>query len=157
MRHLNELHQPNHSSANSPMQWGLSPIETVPSQGVDVGGILSRRKWLVILGFILGLGLGYIYMLQATPRYESVAQILIEDKQPPTIPLTGVESQYITTSAEAIKRRITPGADSCLRLIARLRLPRLHDIAIWFECQYQSWRALILMTSAPRSLSTWAP
>lgn len=76
-------------------------MDTVSSQGVDVGGILSRRKWLVILGFMLGLGLGYVYMLQATPRYESVAQILIEDKQPPTIPLTGVESQYITTSAEA--------------------------------------------------------
>ena len=47
--------------------------------GVDVWGILARRKWLVILGMILGLGLGYIYLLQADPVYESIAQVLIEE------------------------------------------------------------------------------
>ena len=69
--------------------------------GVDVWGILARRKWLVILGMILGLGLGYIYLLQADPVYESVAQVLIEEKQTPTLPLAGLDTQFVTASEEA--------------------------------------------------------
>ena len=69
--------------------------------GVDVWGILARRKWLVILGMILGLGLGYIYLLQADPVYESIAQVLIEEKRAPSIPITGFDTQFLTASEEA--------------------------------------------------------
>ena len=52
--------------------------------GVDIWGIIARRKWLLILGMILGLGLGYIYLLQADPVYQSTARILVETKKPVT-------------------------------------------------------------------------
>ena len=99
MSQLTELHQPEVVPTT---QRAPSPtdVEMLDQQGVDVWGILSRRKWLVIMGFVLGIGLGYIYLLQASPVYESTAQVLIEDKKPPTIPLTGVDNQLMTASAE---------------------------------------------------------
>ena len=69
--------------------------------GVDIWGILARRKWLVILGMILGSGLGYIYLLQADPVYESVAQVLIEEKQAPSLPLAGFDTELVVASEEA--------------------------------------------------------
>ena len=69
--------------------------------GVDVWGILRRRKWIVMLGTMLGLGLGYIYLLQASPVYESVGQVLIEERKPPTIPIAGFDQHYGFASAEA--------------------------------------------------------
>ncbi len=85
----------------TPRNASTADLEMLNQQGVDVWGILSRRKWLVIMGLILGTGLGYIYLLQASPVYESLAQVLIEDKKPPTIPLTGVDNQLVAASAEA--------------------------------------------------------
>jgi succinoglycan biosynthesis transport protein ExoP len=79
-----------------------SDLELLLQQGgVDVWGILARRKWLVILGLILGLGLGYIYLLQADPVYESLAQVLIEERKPPSITLTGMDTQFGLSSEEA--------------------------------------------------------
>ncbi len=86
-----ELHVPSVAEHDPMLQQG----------GVDVWGILARRKWLVILGLIVGLGLGYIYLLQASPVYESVAQVLIEQKKPPTIPISGFDTQFASVSEEA--------------------------------------------------------
>ncbi len=84
------------------LQVTSSEMEPMMQQdGVDVWGILARRKWLVILGMILGLGLGYIYLLQADPVYESLAQVLIEEKKAPSIPITGFDTQFVTASEEA--------------------------------------------------------
>lgn len=69
--------------------------------GVDIWGILARRKWLVILGMILGSVLGYIYLLQADPVYESVAQVLIEEKQAPSLPFAGFDTELVVASEEA--------------------------------------------------------
>ncbi len=79
-----------------------SDIDLMMQQGgVDIWGILSRRKWLIILGLILGLGLGYIYLLQADPMYESQAQVLIEERKPPSITLTGMDKQLGLAGEEA--------------------------------------------------------
>jgi capsular exopolysaccharide synthesis family protein len=48
----------------------------------DLWGLISRRKWIVFLALLTGLGLGYLYHTQATPIYESTAQISIEPKNP---------------------------------------------------------------------------
>ena len=50
--------------------------------GVDIWGIVSRRKWLLIFGTIFGSALGYIYLLNADPVYESTGRILVETKKP---------------------------------------------------------------------------
>ncbi|MFC1759020.1 polysaccharide biosynthesis tyrosine autokinase [Planctomycetota bacterium] len=50
--------------------------------GVDIWGIVSRRKWLLIFGMIFGSALGYIYLLRANPVYESTGRILVETKKP---------------------------------------------------------------------------
>ncbi len=50
--------------------------------GIDVWGMLWRRKWIVVAGTVLGLVLGFLYFFNAQPIYKSSAQVLIERKQP---------------------------------------------------------------------------
>jgi capsular exopolysaccharide synthesis family protein len=45
-------------------------------------GLLWRRKWLVALGALVGLSMGYLYFARAEKIFESVAEILIEDRRP---------------------------------------------------------------------------
>ena len=59
------------------------PGEVASNQpAFDVWGLLNRRKWIVFLGLLTGLGLGYLYHTQAAPLYESNAMVLIEPKNP---------------------------------------------------------------------------
>ena len=86
-----------HNQRNLPSEMDVSQLQ----QGVDFWGIISRRKWLIILCLVVGVGLGYIYMLQASPVYESGAQVLIENRKPPVIPMSGMDTQFVATSEEA--------------------------------------------------------
>ncbi|MDG2383985.1 MAG: polysaccharide biosynthesis tyrosine autokinase [Pirellulaceae bacterium] len=100
MSQLTELQQPEFSSSG--MAFQSNEVENVPAeQGIDVVGILLRRKWIIIMMMMLGVGLGYIYLLQASPVYESLSQVLIEDKKPPSIALSGIDNQFMNASAEA--------------------------------------------------------
>ncbi len=50
-------------------------------RGVDLFAIAWRGKWLALLMIVVALGLGYLYFLQASPVYESRAQILLIKKR----------------------------------------------------------------------------
>ncbi|MBI2478559.1 MAG: polysaccharide biosynthesis tyrosine autokinase, partial [Planctomycetia bacterium] len=54
-----------------------------------------RRKWLVLLLLIVGLGLGYLYFLRQSPLYQSTAQVLVVEDQP-RLPIEGVEMRTST-------------------------------------------------------------
>lgn len=59
----------------------LSDIETTSDAHDDSWGalaILWRRKWIVGLMTILGLGLGYLYYVKMPPTFESTADILFQ-------------------------------------------------------------------------------
>ncbi|MCA9198275.1 MAG: polysaccharide biosynthesis tyrosine autokinase [Planctomycetales bacterium] len=79
------IESPNTNNQLSPSNNSDFDLMQMAGGGVDVWGIVARRKWLLILGLILGLGLGYIYLLQADPVYESTARVLIETKKPPVM------------------------------------------------------------------------
>lgn len=44
---------------------------------IDYLGIVRRRKWIIVCVAIIGVALGYLYYLQATRVYRSVAQIML--------------------------------------------------------------------------------
>src|SRR5947209_7444242 len=48
---------------------------------VHVWILLYRRKWLFLVGVVVGLGLGYLYYLKKRPVYESTARILIRNNE----------------------------------------------------------------------------
>ena len=50
--------------------------------GFDFWGILGRRKWIVFLGMISGIGLGTFVHYQSAPIYRSEAMVRIEPKDP---------------------------------------------------------------------------
>src|SRR5690349_17686218 len=48
---------------------------------LDFFGILWRRKWIVACVAIIAMALGYLYFLQATRIYRSIAQVLLIKRQ----------------------------------------------------------------------------
>jgi len=46
----------------------------------DIWGIFRRRKWLLLFGLMLGLGLAALYYFQATPIFESRIEVLVMPK-----------------------------------------------------------------------------
>jgi uncharacterized protein involved in exopolysaccharide biosynthesis len=68
------IHQPN------------GPVTPPQMQGdqeaglLDILAIVRRRRWLIVFGFVVGVGLGTLYFFKATPMYESKVEILVMPK-----------------------------------------------------------------------------
>jgi len=68
----------------------------------DFVGMLFRRLWLIILGGILGVGLGYLYFTKQIPIYLSSARMLvIRERNSAEMPIRGIESPRIESDATA--------------------------------------------------------
>src|SRR5687767_14856575 len=52
---------------------------------LDLLRIVRHRKWLLILGAVSGIALGYLYYAQCVPLYQSEAQVLVVRKRPETL------------------------------------------------------------------------
>lgn len=48
--------------------------------GLDLWGTVLRRKWLLIVGALVGVGLGSLWYFQTPPKFESAAQIHVTSK-----------------------------------------------------------------------------
>lgn len=53
----------------------------------DLWGLLNRRKWLVFLGIVTGVTLGFVYHYNTDPVYKSEASMSIEPKNPYVAPI----------------------------------------------------------------------
>ncbi len=47
---------------------------------LDIWALVRRRKWVLLFGVVMGLGLAALYYYQATPIYESSVEILVMQK-----------------------------------------------------------------------------
>ncbi len=61
--------------------------EMVFQNRFDFWGILDRRKWIVFLGLLAGIGLGVLYYYQTPILYKSTAKIRIAPRNPINIQL----------------------------------------------------------------------
>jgi len=68
--------------------------------GPPIGQLVLRRKWLLLFGLAVGVGLGYLYFTQQDPVYRSVAQILVT---PNRAPIPGDQTQRDDALADAIE------------------------------------------------------
>jgi succinoglycan biosynthesis transport protein ExoP len=55
-------------------------VSSEEEDAIDFLGIARRRKWIIILCTIVGLGLGGLYFVQEAPTYRSSCQLLVIDK-----------------------------------------------------------------------------
>ena len=127
MSQLAELDR-NSLQAQPPAQQqsgSLAEAELNHDGGVDVWGILSRRKWIVIFFCLLGLGLGYIYLLQASPVFESVAQVLIQERKPPVITMDTFAGGMNYQSEEARHAHMLTSAEVLSRTYLRPEIKKL--------------------------------
>ena len=63
-------------------------------QGFDYLGMMWRRKWLLMFGALVGLGLGYLYYTKQPPVYQSAAEIQISNPNATNnLPMEGLEYQ----------------------------------------------------------------
>lgn len=54
-----------------------TPEQPPAEAGVDMFGLIWRRKWVMVCVVIIATALGYLYFLQATPVYRSYTQVLL--------------------------------------------------------------------------------
>ncbi len=66
--------------------------------GPPIGQLILRRKWLLLFGLAVGIGLGYLYFTQQPPVYRTVAQILVT---PNRAPVPGDQTQRDDALADA--------------------------------------------------------
>jgi len=69
-------HQPG-----PPSPYSFGAHEPVEESSFDFWGIVSRRKWLIFLGLIIGMGLGALYHAQCETIFKSEARVKIEPKK----------------------------------------------------------------------------
>ena len=63
-------------------------------QGFDYLGMMWRRKWLLMFGAVVGLGMGYLYYTKQPPVYQSSAEIQVSNPNATqNLPMEGLEYQ----------------------------------------------------------------
>ena len=67
----NHANQPLGHPGSGPTQFVFNSTSEEEQGGFDFWGILGRRKWIVFLGLIAGMGLGTLVHYQSAPIYES--------------------------------------------------------------------------------------
>ena len=73
--------------------------ENASESNFDLGGMLLRRLWLIVLGGVVGLGLGYLFFTKQIPLYLSSARLLVvRERASVEIPIRGVEAGFETDS-----------------------------------------------------------
>lgn len=69
----------------------------------SVWGLLARRKWLILLCVVIGLGLAYLYFTQAEERFQSTAKVRIRPRNQAQVTL--VQNDQILPGQESILKR----------------------------------------------------
>lgn len=99
---------------NDSMNWQSSGEATTEQQAgsnVDIWGMLSRRKWIIILGVICGLGVGYLQFTKSESVFTSSAKLLVELTNH-NMPIDGVmvnggaKSDHIINDLEILKSSV---------------------------------------------------
>ena len=78
---MNQLRELTGNDIQLQQHRGLDVFDQPTAGGIDFVGIAARRRWILIFGALIGIGLGYIYLLQADSVYESTARVLVQTKQ----------------------------------------------------------------------------
>jgi uncharacterized protein involved in exopolysaccharide biosynthesis len=64
-----------------------------PEQGrFDFFGMLRRRKWLILFGLLVGIGLGVLYFVKAPVYYGGDSEIYVQKKAPNLVSVAGSKS-----------------------------------------------------------------
>ncbi len=88
---------------NSPLR---SHSEYGEDARFDFWGVLNRRKWIVFLGLVIGVLLGFLYHYQTLAIYRSEARISIQPKDPTSIRLSSLSVNPLhPDSAELLPTR----------------------------------------------------
>ena len=73
---------------------------------MDVPAVLWRRRWIILGAGLIGLAVGFFLYQRATPLYQSVAQIYVQQNGPRVMGdsgLSGGSANYLNTQAELIR------------------------------------------------------
>ncbi len=81
--------QQNQLQPQAPFVLGQLGGSDPEEEKFDFWGVLNRRKWLVFLGLITGLGLAGLYYAQTDTIYRSEARVKIEPKDPLMMDFSG--------------------------------------------------------------------
>jgi succinoglycan biosynthesis transport protein ExoP len=104
-----------------PQQGAASGSGSAPEQSVltpgDLRKVLIKRKWIVIAGIVIGLGLAILYATMTVPQYEAVARVHIDLSRSTNI---GIE--------DLIEQKLSGGEDSSTKLQTEIRIMQSESV-----------------------------
>jgi polysaccharide biosynthesis transport protein len=85
----------------------------------DFRKILIKRKWIIILGVIFGLGLAILYVVITVPQYEAVARVHVDLSRSANI---GIE--------DLIQQQLSGGGNSSEKLLTEVQIMQSETVAM---------------------------
>src|ERR1700756_1252453 len=107
-----------------PQQHGVT-ITTAPAAEhsvltpADFRKILIKRKWIIILGIVVGVAYAIFYIVTTVPQFEAVARVHIDLSRSTNI---GVE--------DLIEQKLTGGQDTAEKLQTELRIMQSDSVVM---------------------------
>ncbi len=80
----------------------------------------NNRCWLLSMGLLAGLGVGYFQFVKATPKFRSTAQIQIVEPNVSNLPIAGIEATSANQKAEHHRRSTGDAQRADLRRAAEI-------------------------------------
>ena len=127
----NHMNSPLAHGGSGPTQFVFQNQSEEEQSGFDFWGILGRRKWIVFLGMITGMGLGTLVHYQTPPIYESTAQVRIEPKDKMVMHLSNSELMLPTVNEGARHDKIIASqltVRACFEANDLYQLPSFEDM-----------------------------
>ena len=85
----------------------------------DFRKILIKRKWIIILGVVLGLGLAILYVVMTVPQFEAVARVHVDLSRSANI---GIE--------DLIQQQLSGGGNSSEKLLTEVQIMQSETVAM---------------------------
>jgi polysaccharide biosynthesis transport protein len=105
-----------------PMQ-AAATMSPAPEHSVltpaDFRKILIKRKWIIILGVVLGLGLAILYVVMTVPQFEAVARVHVDLSRSANI---GIE--------DLIQQQLSGGGNSSEKLLTEVQIMQSETVAM---------------------------
>jgi capsular exopolysaccharide synthesis family protein len=85
----------------------------------DLRKVVIKRKWLIVLGALIGIGFGLYHALATTPQYEAVAKIHVDLSRSTNI---GIE--------DVVQQQLAGGSDTSAKLQTQLQIMQSETVAM---------------------------
>ncbi len=91
-----------------------------PAPQIDWAKVAWNNRWLLILGLLAGLGVGYFQFVKATPKFRSIARVQIVEPNVNNLPIAGIETSSAKQNRSITDEALVMRSERILRRAAEI-------------------------------------